>query len=341
MSKSVTQFSFALLASPSQPFPQNATGWNPSQSGIALQNPVFFAILAPHPGGSMRRFPLIVLALAVIAVLWMVWPHTPNRDKQVHDQARTIHADTHKSGTRFSIPATASNREGRPLATANCEDTLPNQTAPTFEKKGYTTDVEVLCLNAFSVLASHRTRTGLWSAEHLTPDKVAGAEAIPRVNRFHPESRLDPANRAENRDYANSGFDKGHLTPAGDMRDADSQTQSFSLANMAPQAPKLNRGAWAHLEEHIRKDVKAGPDGFYVITGVLFEGAQTAFIHDRVAVPSAFYKLVYDARTHQAVVFVADNTDTASIAPQAVSAFEAAHGVDFHLGSTSTLSLDF
>lgn len=288
----------------------------------------------------MRRFPLIVIALAVMVILWMVWPHAPNRVKSAHTQAQTTQVEHSKSGTRFSVPATGSNRAGRPLATGDCEDTLPNRTAPTFEKKGYNTDVEMLCLNAFSVLASHRTRTGLWSAEHLTPEKVSGAEAIPRVNRFHPESRLDPANRAENRDYANSGFDKGHLTPAGDMGDADSQSQSFSLANMAPQAPRLNRGAWAHLEEHIRKQAKAGPDGFYVITGVLFEGAQTAFLNDRVAVPSAFYKLVYDARNHQSVVFVADNTDTAPIVRQTVSAFETAHGVAFHLGVTSPLSLD-
>ena len=34
------------------------------------------------------------------------------------------------------------------------------------------------------------------------------------------------------------------MTPSGDMPDGDAQADSFSLANMVPQTPELNRGVW-------------------------------------------------------------------------------------------------
>ena len=57
------------------------------------------------------------------------------------------------------------------------------------------------------------------------------------------------------RDYVGSGFDRGHNSPAGDQEDPESMAQSFSLANMMPQAPQNNRIAWASIEKGTRKYV--------------------------------------------------------------------------------------
>ena len=126
-----------------------------------------------------------------------------------------------------------------------------------------------LCYDVFGVMHSGVTRTPLWSAEHLTARAIAAAEDIGRDNTFHPEPKLPRGQRAELADYARSGFDRGHMAPAGDMPDRSSQYQSFTLANMVPQDADNNRHTWAGIEQAVRKMAKKEGD-LYVITGPAF-----------------------------------------------------------------------
>lgn len=123
-----------------------------------------------------------------------------------------------------------------------CPQFFPDGTPPALANPRLAQGAMLLCNDGFAVSASSVTRGALWSAERLTRASVEAAHRIPRENRFHPDARLLPEGRAELADYARSGFDRGHMAPSGDMPDAQSQQQSFSLANMVPQAPDLNRG---------------------------------------------------------------------------------------------------
>src|SRR3954468_18484589 len=69
----------------------------------------------------------------------------------------------------------------------------------------------MLCYQQFALQHSALTKTPLWSAEHLTPDRIAAAEGLPRRGEFHAERRLPVDERAELSDYKNSGYDQGHL----------------------------------------------------------------------------------------------------------------------------------
>lgn len=184
-----------------------------------------------------------------------------------------------------------------PLAHAaptQCPQFFVNGDAPNILRADLVEHAHVLCYSSYSVVASGMTRTGIWSAEHLTRDSVAAARALKRVDSFHAELGLPADDRAEREDYRGSGRDEGHLSPNGDMPDQQAQFDSFSLANMVPQSPDNNRHLWQGIEIAVR--ALARNDGeIYVVTGPAFVGPR-ASVGGRVEVPTHMWKAVYDPR---------------------------------------------
>lgn len=95
-----------------------------------------------------------------------------------------------------------------------------------------------------------------------------------------------------------------HMAPAGDMPTAQAMAQSFSLANMVPQAPEHNRGAWAKsVEAGTRKYAARASGNVYVITGPVYEPSIAESLGigpGQVRVPKYLFKLVYDEDTNRA-----------------------------------------
>ena len=77
--------------------------------------------------------------------------------------------------------------------------------------------------------------------------------------------------RAELKDYAKSGYDRGHMTPSADMPTPSSQEESFSLANMVPQDHYNNTGIWSNIESATRYLAKK-KGSLYIITGSSLKG---------------------------------------------------------------------
>lgn len=189
-------------------------------------------------------------------------------------------------------------------------DTAPDFSAcPQFFANGHPPLVihrptdRALCYEAFAILHSGESKTPVFVAERLNKASVADANEK-RTNRFFPEARLRSAERATLDDYKGSGFDRGHMAPAGDMPTAQAMAQSFSLANMVPQAPEHNRGAWAKsVEAATRKYAARATGDVYVITGPAFVPgiAQSPSIGPgQVRVPKYLFKLVYDQEKNRA-----------------------------------------
>ena len=162
-----------------------------------------------------------------------------------------------------------------------------------------------LCYDAFAILHSGESKTAVFVAEKLNRASIADADEK-RTNKFFPDARLRSAERATLEDYKGSGFDRGHLAPAGDMPTALAMAQSFSLANMVPQAPEHNRGVWAKsVEAATRKYASRASGDVYVITGPVYEPsiAQSLSIGPgKVRVPKYLFKLVYDQDENRAWV---------------------------------------
>ncbi|WP_156901284.1 DNA/RNA non-specific endonuclease [Azohydromonas australica] len=169
-----------------------------------------------------------------------------------------------------------------------------------------------LCYDAFAVLHSGRSKTPIFVVERLTAAQLADASDEERTNKFFTDARLPSAECATLDDYKGSGFDRGHMAPAADMPTAQAMAQSFSLANMVPQAPENNRKTWAGIEGATRAYVKRATGAVYVFTGPVYPSAGAQVIgKGRVWVPKQLYKLVYDADTRRAWVHWVENENEA------------------------------
>ncbi|MBB5191478.1 endonuclease G [Silvimonas terrae] len=167
-------------------------------------------------------------------------------------------------------------------------------------------NTKALCFDAYAVLYSGVSLTPLWSAEHITRQSVEAARDLVRTDTFHEETALSGMPHPTLEDYVHSGFDRGHMSPNGDMPDRTAQFQSFSLANMIPQSPENNRGLWAGLESSVR-DMAVRDGEVYVVTGPIFEGASIKRLNGRVLVPTHLYKAVYNPRKQQAAAYITAN----------------------------------
>nr|WP_277981558.1 DNA/RNA non-specific endonuclease [Sphingomonas phyllosphaerae] len=88
-----------------------------------------------------------------------------------------------------------------------------------------------------------------------------------------------------------SGFDRGDMSPSGDMPSPEAREESFTLANIVPQDRDLNEHLWAGIEGAVR-GLARRYGAVYVVTGQVFDRAAPLRLHDRVALPSAIYKAV-------------------------------------------------
>ena len=121
---------------------------------------------------------------------------------------------------------------------------------------------------------------------------------------------------AQSSDYTNSGFDRGHLVPAADMRwDDKAINETYYMSNICPMRPELNRGLWLLLENKVRAWVERDQN-LTIITGPIFRPITPADTIQRigttgVAVPTAFFKILLAStiKHPRAIGFIIPNQD--------------------------------
>ena len=176
-----------------------------------------------------------------------------------------------------------------------------------------------LCYDAFAILHSGESKTPVFVAQRLNRSSIADADEK-RTNRYFQDARLRSAERATLDDYKGSGFDRGHMAPAGDMPTAQAMAQSFSLANMVPQAPGHNRGVWAKsVEAATRKYAARATGDVYVITGPVYVPSiadSPSIGRGQVRVPKYLFKLVYDEQKGKTWAYWQENSDSVMGLPQ-------------------------
>ena len=186
--------------------------------------------------------------------------------------------------------------------------------------------------SAYSLVYNHKHMQAKWVAYNLTyGNTVGGAE---RSSKFSIDPSISPRT-AVTSDYTKTGYDRGHLAPAGDMKfSAQAMSESFYMSNVSPQLPGFNRGIWKKLEEQFRSWAPSSHPVF-VVTGPVLTDPISSHIGQTcsISVPKRFYKIMLDtASPMRAIAFVLpNNSSTQPLSSFAMSIDEAERitGMDF------------
>lgn len=146
-----------------------------------------------------------------------------------------------------------------------------------------------------------------WVAYELSQFDVNGS--VPRSKKFMPDPDIEGP-QAHDSDYKHSGWDRGHMAPAGDMKwSSQAMAESFYLSNICPQNQNLNRGDWKELEE-LARNLSAKYKRVYIVCGPIVTNNKYKTIGgNKVIVPDCFYKafLVRTGENYSAVGFIMPN----------------------------------
>jgi len=113
-------------------------------------------------------------------------------------------------------------------------------------------------------------------------------------HKFYSEKNLPSKYKSHYKDYTHSGYDRGHLAnDAAFDYDEKVVRKTYSMANIIPQAPNVNRKTWIKAEKYERYTaVKLG--SVQVINGVIYDKSPKRIGKNNIAVPDGFWKMIYN-----------------------------------------------
>lgn len=190
---------------------------------------------------------------------------------------------------------------------------------------------QIIHHTGYTVSYNENLRLPNWVAYELTRQETQGNAQ--RTNRFISDPSVKGV-IATNSDYARSGYDKGHMAPAADMKwNSTAMKESFYFSNMCPQHPELNRRKWKDLEEKVR-DWAIADSAIIIICGPIIEKTPQKIGKNKVTVPQKFFKVILSPFTAspKAIGFLFKNER--SVSPLAtyavpVDSIETLTGMDF------------
>ena len=149
---------------------------------------------------------------------------------------------------------------------------------------------QIIQRTGYTLSYDAKNKTPQWVAWELTKAETKGNEE--RTNDFQPDPDVIGA-KVVTYDYSGSGYDRGHMAPAGDMKwNRKAMQESFYMSNICPQNHNLNTEDWNDLEMKSREWARRYGK-VYIVCGPIYNGKRTEYIGShRVKVPDAFFKVI-------------------------------------------------
>jgi endonuclease G, mitochondrial len=190
----------------------------------------------------------------------------------------------------------------------------------------------LLKYTGFTISYNEENEEPAWVAYILTRTEVQSGNVV-RSENFRPDKNVSTGS-ATLKDYSGSGYDRGHMAPAADMKwSKEAMSESFLMSNMSPQDQRFNRGIWGRLEAKVR-DWAVSNDSLLVISGPVLRGIKKHIGANNIGVPEYYFKVIADisAPTYKVIAFVLKNkSGTGDILNYAVTidSVERITGYDF------------
>lgn len=221
-------------------------------------------------------------------------------------------------------------------------DSIPaeNIMSSSFDYKPTSTTNEVYFRETYSFSYSEKYEQSEWVAYFL------GVNDSKSVNYERPYFIQDPlvvSKSADWRNYKNSGYDKGHLCPAGDRKSSyHTYKETFFTSNISPQEHQFNSGVWNRLEEKTRYWAIKN-DGLYIVTGGVLADNLKTIGKENVAVPNYFYKVLLSKDGTKMIGFLVPHANSNKalyefVVP--VDTIEKMTGIDFYPNLESKIEME-
>ncbi|MEN8228650.1 MAG: DNA/RNA non-specific endonuclease [Bacteroidota bacterium] len=177
--------------------------------------------------------------------------------------------------------------------------------------RAFTTDT-IRSYTGFDLGYNEQFEQASWVAYILTREEIESGH-VKRTDNFRSDTSIATGSSAL-KDYRGSGFDRGHLAPAADMKwDRNAMSESFLMSNMSPQTPSFNRGIWKRLEQKVRSWA-IEKESLFVITGPVLEPITSFIGENEVGVPGSYFKLLVDLSPpdHSFIAFLLPNSGSSN-----------------------------
>ena len=154
-------------------------------------------------------------------------------------------------------------------------------------------DEIILNHTGFSLSYNPKWMIPSWVAYELSASNMEGDAIRARSFSPDPSPELEGYPLAQHWHYTYSGWVRGHMVPAGDLKYSQhAMNDSFYTTNICPMNLEFNNGIWKRLEEKIRR-LALDFGRVYIITGPIVDTNHYGKVGESdIVVPDAFYKAI-------------------------------------------------
>lgn len=191
--------------------------------------------------------------------------------------------------------------------TERSDTTLQSITSSRIEIPAISSSDSIIVYQGFVVSYDSEHLIPKWVAYELTSEEVDGK--VSRSGSFGMDLNYK-GKQAMREDYSYSGWDKGHMAPAADMKwSQEAMWESFYLTNVCPQNHELNGGDWLVLEKKARELAKRYSKVYITCGPIIGENINGVIGDSKVTVPDKFFKafLIEADGVYHSIAFLMEN----------------------------------
>ncbi|MBP2832580.1 DNA/RNA non-specific endonuclease [Aquimarina sp. U1-2] len=211
------------------------------------------------------------------------------------------------------------------------EEHINNESNTSFYYLPTSTTGTIIMHTYYSLSYSEKHEQAEWVAYQLKKEHLSKNNF--KRPYFEQDKKIHSSS-ADWRNYKNSGYDRGHLCPAGDRRFSyKAFEETFLTSNVTPQDHEFNSRIWNSLEKKVRHWANIY-NGVYVVTGGVLSDDLETIGYEAVSIPKYFYKIILDttAKHPKMIAFLIPHKNTNRSLEEfvvSVDEIERLTGIDF------------